>query len=177
MGAVVRSSFRVILPLLKTQLVTAGAFGTSAITLSLVGIPMESLPGLVGEHDCFLMAGDERNEGDFDNASSWFDRRVRRAVQVLIRTRLQLDKVNEFSDWLTNATLGHLQLEDSIFDALDDFKVLNSSSDQVVFESLLVTGIAAPRMVRAQKGWGGSIINVEVGYVRSVTQSGTAGTG
>lgn len=159
-----------VLLALQAQLVASTAIGLTAdrIFFSVVIDP----PHTTGDREILLVPGDERVDLSSMGAGR-IERRVARAMRVVIRTRCGLDEGNRDTNWLNNATLGHYALEDAVIDALDTFLAVDGSSNALTFAPIVYKGLQAPtrNVIDRASGYGYSVAGFDVPYIRLLTQS------
>lgn len=167
---------RTILPLIETQLVSEGVVPKSnQIVWAFVGqdVPTFNPPREI----VFRIGEDSPREGDFFLGSGSTDRRAKRMLHVELRTRVQLDKSNDKIQLLTNATKGHLQFEDLVMDALDNWHPTAGDGGSI-YElcpdaPLEWVGTTHPQEYPMSKDWSVSTMMFLVPYVKNVTRNGS----
>lgn len=155
----IRSNLRLVLPLIKTRLIARNV-GTEANINLCPDVSMDGLPPVIGLQDFLLAVGGTTPVGQFDDGSARFDKRASTTLNVLVRTSVVLDQVNDWTAYLTQATTGHLAMIDQIIDALEDWDVEDAGGDVLTYESLAWLGsLSSPRSLRNKSpGWGGTIV-------------------
>lgn len=168
---------RTILPLIETRLVEQEVVPTAnAIVWA---FPGQDVPHFITPRYIVLRVGDERpREGDFFLGSGSTDRRVTRIVNIELRTRVLTDKANDKIEVLTDAAKGHLQFEELVFDALDDWHPTATSVGGGVYElspdaPIEWLGTSAPATDPVSKDWVLSTITLRVPYTKNVTRNGS----
>lgn len=99
------------------------------------------------------------------------DTRVTRRVAVELWTRLALDETGDSEQWLLDASLGHLDREHQIFDALENFQPLNAQGDWLVYQPLKLYPTSDPDLEEPDEPeWGRSVQEYDVSYVLDLSQ-------
>jgi hypothetical protein len=149
-----RSNLRTILPTVKDHLVEFGVGTTDQINLA-PDIDLTKYPPVIGDMDFFISLGSTSPEGKFDDGSARFDARSRTTINVMIRTGVVLDQVNDWEVLLCDEDLGILQAADSVIDALHDWMPEDSAGNELCFETMAWLGtISPPKEARGvSPGW------------------------
>jgi hypothetical protein len=100
------------------------------------------------------------------------DRRVYVKLEVWCRSRLELDESGVAEQWLVASPGGNVPLEESVCDALQNFFPLDGAGNELTFEGLSVTDGAWQRRSSKDKGWGQSVLAVDVPLRLPLTQGG-----
>lgn len=94
---------------------------------------------------------------------------MRARISVTLRTRCDLDKVNSDQIALTHASRGHFAAEHKVWDALIVFQPEDDAGNWLVFEPIKPGPATSPR--KPPKGWMGSQIEFNLGFILDLTQS------
>jgi hypothetical protein len=113
----------------------------------------------------------QTTQGPIVQGAGRLDARVVRRVSVCLWTRLALDEADRDNSWLLHATLGHLDAEHKLFDALLGFHPEDADGNWLCYEDCRVVAAAEPSKDRAEPEWGKSEVDVEVPYVLDLNQS------
>lgn len=162
--------------------------------MSITGLPRERVnssawdttPEFQGDQDIVLHVGNPVPHGNDQDATGRLVRndqdatgrlstRLVRPVEVRPRTRLALD-VGGYSDlWLTDPNLGHLQLEELIFNALEQFEPADTNGNWLVTEPIRLIPSVRPVIPEAPpqtpREWGDSRLTYEVSYLLALNPS------
>lgn len=110
---------------------------------------------------------EEPDEGIIDGAGR-YDNRRKRTLEVTCRTRLALDPGNQDHSRLTDESLGHFALEDSIVDALELYQPGEGDTIDVLAAPLRVGRLTEPKRRRGDGHWVYSTFTVSVEYRRDL---------
>lgn len=137
----------------------------------------QDLPALVGEKDLFIRVRGFTVNGPTVEAAGRSNTLVRRQFDIIMRSRMAVDRTGTDLQWLTKEGLGHLEYEDDIFDVLQMWmsNIADSLPDAIVAEERLMVGDGEPLRVTAGSDvdrdfqsvdgkWGTSAFSVEVVY-------------
>ena len=164
--AIVRAKLSQILPVIQRRLRTRLDWPAERVLLSLRddgSHPHEQYLRLwPRSHVCHQI---------FRHGAGRIDTRVTRRVAVKLWTRLALDETNDDQQWLTNATLGHCDLEHTIFDALENFSPENSDGDWLVYMPLKLYPASEPAKEDEEAEWGCTVQEYDVCYVLDLDQN------
>lgn len=106
--------------------------------------------------------------------------RMRRYLNVVLRTRCGLDPGNEDTQWLTNAStdplvesLGHFAVEDAIVDSMFLFQPEDALGNALTYEPIIFMAVERPTRTHADRAsdYGYSYIRFDVPYIRTLTTS------
>lgn len=96
-------------------------------------------------------------------------------VQVILRTRIDTDKVNSDDQFLTHRAAeptersrGHLVAWGRVWDALLCFQPEDDDGNWLVFEPIKPAEASGPR--KPPKGWGQSVLGFTVGFILDLDQ-------
>lgn len=170
MATVVRSKFADILTAVQTQLRSSTSFPAARCFMS-IREPMQQ--EWIGQGDQFIVIRPRGSNANrpIEIGAGRIDTRATRRFSVILRTRLEIDEENKAPEWLTNATYGHLVTEHAIFDALQDFQPLDSSSNWLACEPIKFVACGQPDEDRTMTGWGFSVSEWDVTHVLDLSQS------
>ena len=171
MAEAIRSSMRQIVPVCLARLV--------AVT----GLPAERVNPWVGDAEAPHLQADQDlvlRLGGWSPDRGWFvgggrsSLRLVERFEVQLRTRLALDPAGSAYVWLTDTTLGHLQLRNLVLDALVEFLPADTSGNVLVTDPLALVPAPKPR-TDARGGqpvsWGSETLTFEVAYLQALDQS------
>lgn len=92
-------------------------------------------------------------------------------LQVWLWTRIALDKPQEDLIWLTQASTGHLDGEQALWDALLCYQIVDGDSNWLVSEPLKPRPASVPRKSRKQKEWGRSGLEFDITFTMDLDQT------
>lgn len=165
------ASMKEILDAITAQLVV-GKAAVDDGRIHVVGRRPEDVPFIDSEMDILVrVRGFRVDDGQYTGAGRAFCRNDRR-LEIIPRTRDARDAVNSDLKWLTDETLGHLALEDAIYNALEQFYPLRTDDTSLLIEPLKLIDCGDPvRGIRASTGawtWGYSILNYAFPYQQAL---------
>lgn len=99
------------------------------------------------------------------------EHRVRRTLQIVLKTRLATDEVNEDFLWLTDKSLGHLDMEHELYDSLQTYSPIDVNDNALIYEPLVVTMVDRPLKEEVNEEWGESWIEVELPFIMRLDQT------
>ena len=172
----IRSNLATILNLAITQLTTYALIGGptgTAIDPSRIFVSVldaDSCPLFDGDQDVILRVMGERREGGMLEGAGRVDDRRTREIQVVMRSRVYLDQVEQDLIRLTDASLGHLWLEDAVADALEIFMATDGDGN-VLTTPWYLEGPTAPQAMRNDRNWVWSAFTCSFDYERALDQS------
>lgn len=166
-----RTDLATILPTLLARVVTVTGLPTERVFVC----QREEVPyDAHGDSYVFLRVEDT----DFDDANiigaGRIDARERVVVTATIRSRLALDEADRDTVWMTNASLGHLQLRHDVLDALLGFFPENSQNSWVLTTHPLTPGRGGKPRKERPKGnteWGESLLAFNLEYELDLSQA------
>ena len=163
-----RTTPRAFLPVIVARLVTVTGLDSTRVVISV--LEAEKVPLFAAFQDVIVRPVDEFPDTTvIDGAGRWENWR-RRILQVSVRTRVQLDPAGQNLVQLTDASLGHLALEDAVMEALEIFNVPGDNDD--VLTAPLRTGhFSKPEQMKQNPAWVVSTVEVEVLYRRELDVS------
>lgn len=172
MATVVRTKLSTILLAIKAQVMTVFGWPAERVLIS-ARREEEDEPHLQADQYVRIKPLGSSPEPCWDGGGR-INCQAKRRVRATLWTRLALDSPNEDQEWLTNASLGHLDTEHALFDALAGFQPSDG------FENWLVTlpiepgpanEPAGPAAKRNNDGWGKSATEFTVTYMMDLDQS------
>lgn len=163
-----RTTPRVFLPIILARLVTITGLDQTRIAITV--LEPEKVPLFAATQDVLVRVMDEvPNEGVIDGGGRWENWRTR-FLQISVRTRVQLDPAGQNLVQLTDASLGHLALEDLVIEAMELFSTPGDNGD--VLTAPLRTGrFAKPEQMKQNPAWVYSTCDVEALYRRELLTS------
>ncbi len=93
---------------------------------------------------------------------------LRRDITCTLWTRLQADEARSDEQWLLAASIGHLQAEHKLYDALAGFIPADEEGVALVPEPLWPEPVNAPKKSRKRQGWGRSSVRFAVTYTLDI---------
>jgi len=141
-------------------------------------VAREDVPHFGAEADILIAAGDWRNEAGDTDGSGRHATAITRTFEITLRKRMRLDKANNDSAWLTNASRGFMAFEHAALDAIQNYypeRDVSGSTEYVTRAPLkLISGGRYDRRKRpakAPRGWGQATIRVEARYLLDLDTS------
>jgi hypothetical protein len=162
-----RSLPRTILPLMRAKLIAVTGLDTSAVFISC--LPRDKIPHLLAAQDVVVVVGGESPHEDAIDGAGVFDNRRTRDLEIVCRTRVLLDVPGQDTVALTDASLGHLALEDACIDALELFMSGDDDTGDVFNVPARVGRISRPERTVDDRQWCQSEIAVRFEYERALT--------
>lgn len=162
------TTLNAILLLIKAKLVADEVAGEDQIDFTLSRSP-KTLPHLWSDRDIWLWPRGERAVEGFFEGSGRADCRVIRTLNIVVRTRLNLDHAESDRLLLTEATEGHGAIEDKIINSIHDYLVHDEDNNTLTFHGIEFKQIEGPERVEErgeERGWAASTIVVEIPYRR-----------
>jgi len=98
------------------------------------------------------------------------DTRVTRRLAVKLCTRLALDSVTSSKQWLTHETLGHLDTEHAIIDALENFQPLDGDQNWLVYQPMKLQPVSEPDLEPEEPEWGCTVQEYDLSFVLQLNQ-------
>jgi hypothetical protein len=92
-------------------------------------------------------------------------------VSVWLWTRIALDKPQEDLLWLTKQSLGHLDGEQALWDALLCYQIVDEDDNWLVTEPIKPRQASVPRKSKKQKEWGRSGLDFDVTFSMILDQT------
>lgn len=164
MAAQIRSNMATILPLILAQIRSVTGFPEERVN-PWVG---EEAPHLQADQDIVVLIRGFTPDPAYFAGGGRYTRLVKEKLEVRIRTRLMVDHPGSASQWLLDATLGHLQLRDKVANALDGFLPANEDGDVLVSSEITMESEPGPKKdaPRTQPiDWGEERLVFTVGYL------------
>lgn len=163
----IRSTFTAILATLQAQLAAI----TSVDLARIIVVADDVVPHFTGDQDILLRPlGEKCDRNRLQGNGRVMDYRTR-SLRIVARTRSTLDPVDEDYIHLTDATLGHLTLEDSIVEALQMFFPSDPSSNLLTACPIRALDWTEPRREAREQEWISSSLMAEIDYIRALNQA------
>jgi hypothetical protein len=160
-----RASGRGILLKLRLRVAEWCALDLSRVVVTVLD-PSET-PRTTAQQDILLRPGGEDSlEGILDGSGRYDDRRTR-SLELSVRTRVQLDQAGQDLTRLTDASLGHVQMEDRLIDGLQNYQVPGDGSD-VWTAPLRLTRLSQPQRLKGDIDWVSSTFTAHYEYTRDL---------
>lgn len=169
MPAVIRSNVSDILLLLRQRIADITDLNINRIIIT--QLDPEDVPHYAGVKEVLLQVMQEDRTGSISDGSSRVDDRRTRTIQVVCRSRLYLDRDIQDLDRLTNATLGFLAFEDSVYDAVCEFFATDSDDNVLTSAGMKTHSITKPSRERADPNWVYSTLTLHFEYTRDLDQT------
>lgn len=160
-----RANFTEILLAVRAYLVSETGLDDTRVFVSALGA--DDVPRFSATQDLILRPQGEEPLAGIVDGSGRYDRRTRRSFEAIVRTRVLLDQSGRDSVRLTDASLGHLALEDAVVDALELYHLADSAGDALA-APLRVGRLTGPQRLRDDRTWVWSAFTVEVEHRRDL---------
>jgi len=159
-ATVLRASLASILKAIQSQLMTFTGFPVERVRIS---ARWPDPLAAVGDQDLTIRPLGFKVQ---DKRNSRLETRVYRRIGVMIRTRLGTDYYESGQSWLTDPTLGHIPLEETVLDALLNFIPLDNKFIQNWLSiPLKLVGGEDPERQDEDSGNGVEILMFELEYM------------
>lgn len=166
MASQIRSRFRSILLLLQSRLVNTLAWDAARVIVTV--LDADKVPHQMGDQDILIRPRNESCSRDLlEGGGRYTDFRTRK-ISLILRTRVYLDLSNADLIRLTDESLGHYALEDSVADILQTWLVVNDDDDAEAMP-VRVLDLSDVRKDRGDDNWVSSEFTLEVDYLREHT--------
>jgi len=166
--AFLRANIGPIILLLQAQIVAK-----TSLDVSHVGVVADDgldVPTYQGDQDVLIRPMEENKEPGMLEGSGRVDDRRDRKIFIYCRTRLYLDQVDSDLARLSDASLGHLALEDAVANAVEIWAATDANNNILSFPTY-VEGPTHPQKLRADPNWVCSTFTATIGYERNLDQS------
>lgn len=153
-----------ILLALRTQLMTTTGLPVERCRIVATWPPPDQQP--VGDQDLNIRPlGFIVPPLEGPNGAGRLETILHRQVGVMVRTRLSVDYEETADAWLTDGTLGHLALEEMVFDSLQNFLPVNTNQDILTACPIQLVSGEPPDKKEEDLGHGREIILFDVPYM------------
>lgn len=168
MAAHRRASAREIILGIRTRLAAALEWDEDRIPI-VAG--KAEVPHLMGDREVLIrVLGERPDRQAIDGAGRDWNVRIRK-LEIECRTRSLLDVSHEDRIRLTNATFGHIALEDQICETLESMLIYDSEDDWLTSDVVRLHDLSDPQRDKdAPAEWVSSRWDVEFTYDRALTQ-------
>ena len=169
MPTIIATGFAPVLQAVQAQLIAVTTFPRERVNSA----AWDETPEFQGDQDVILHVGNPTPVGADQDSKGRLATRCVRPIEVRPRTRLALD-VGGYADiWLTDPALGHLQLEELIFNALEQFEPADASGNWLVTEPMRLIPSVRPVIPevppQTPREWGDSRLTFEVSYLLALS--------
>lgn len=171
MATVLRSSVRTVLQAVKAWLVAQEV--ATADRIKLVARPFAEVQHTMGDADLVLRPGRFVPTGN-ETGAGRYDTRIRRLLEVAVRSRLESDEVDSDQLWLLQDA-AHLALEEAVIAALQIFPPEDADSNILLAEPMRLADGAAAERRKDKRGWGQSVLTFEMVYVLPLEELDVSG--
>lgn len=166
------SSAREVLLALQAQVATITGLDLTRVIIT--AAEPADVPHHAAEQDILLRLGAEYSELSVEGGGRFADLR-RREVQVYCRSRLWLDTTDSDTARLTDASLGHVALEDRLLEAVQRWMPLEPADDPGAAVNAIALpgeagGFSAPVRDRQDPSWVSSRLELSFQYQRAYTE-------
>lgn len=162
-----RAKFVDILNATKAHLVKTLGIAGHRIKLS----ARDSLPPFSGSQDLILRPRNPTPAPEWESGAGRVATVFQRPLGVIIRTRLSTDTSDDDSQWLTNTSLGHFQMEEKVVDALQMWFPEDSRGNHLVIQPLRMIPSPPVEKDQPETGWGRSDLEFLILYAVDLDQS------
>lgn len=162
MASVIRTKLSVILKTVRDRLITKLRFNPSRVSIA-VELPT-GVPDTQADQTVYLKPLSQAPDDAVTFAAGRVDTRLSRQVAVVLRTRLHLDELYSDEALLTDSSLGHLDVEHAILDALQTFLPTDKDDNALCYEPFQVRPSTMPDKDSPPNGWGQSALVFTLDY-------------
>ncbi|MDE2105775.1 MAG: hypothetical protein KGL39_51600 [Patescibacteria group bacterium] len=162
----IRASLKDILLLIQTQVVAITGLDISRVIITAKS-PDQVLHAGATEDILLRVMGERPDTNQIDGAGRIVNNRLR-TVQVVVRTKVALDPTGQDQVHLTDPTLGHFVLEDSVVDALEEFFPLDINGNLLTAVPVRIGPWGLPTPDREDDTWLSSTADLEIVYTRNL---------
>jgi len=172
-----RTTLREIMPVIKQRLIDEQTIGEDRIFM--VAKDPRSVPHYQADQDILLWARLVAVDRSWADGSGRVATLLRRHLTVAVRTRLNIDPQSDDTSWITDATLGHYQLEESIPNAFEEWYPTDANGAPLTIEVLQMIDGSEPskppssaRGAEQTEDWGYTALRYELAYLLDLDQLG-----
>lgn len=158
-------SIRDIVLLMQTQL--AAFTNVDASRIIIVATTADNTPHFNADSDILIRLMEERAVEGIITGSGRYDARMKREIQLIQRVRVYLDQSGQDFSRITDATLGLIQLEDQVFNAMQEFSPTDEAQN-VLSAPLYLNGPTSSQRESRDQNWITSWYTSYVEYERKV---------
>lgn len=168
MSRVTRAPFADVLEAVRARIVEVTELDDARVFIT--ALDPDSAPRFGAAQDVLVRPASETPEAGTIDGAGRIDNRRKRRIEVTIRTRLLLDEADRDTSRLSDASLGHLALEDTVCDALELYNPTGEGDDAICLP-LRVGQLSQPQRLRSDPSWVASTFVVEAEYLRDLDQT------
>lgn len=156
-----------ILPVLRARIVSVtGLDDTVVWETKKAKVPFNAQ----ADHFVTIRPRGQQCNRPIEQGAGRLDLRATRRISITAYTRVELDEHDRDTNWLRNQTLGHLQLERKILDAVTTFKVIDANGNLLALP--IRPGVwQEPDEEKEDPAWGSSTLDIEITFVVQLDQS------
>lgn len=172
-----RTRFSTILLAMRQRLITKRVLypeDAQGHRIFIVSRGQRNLPPVHGPNDILLRPrGFTVHEG-MVTAGGRYTTMLTRVVDVIVRSRRELDKAGNDTQWLTDIDQGYFDLEENALDAFQvDSDLTDSEGNMLVCEPIRIVDGFTPEKdpTRFKPGWGDGNFGVEIKYLPPIDVS------
>lgn len=164
----IRCSLRGILTSIKAQLMDWLEIPAERVLVSV----RKKIPHFQADQDVVIRPRGFRIEKQITDEVGRWETTLRRRVDFVCRTRLGFDEDDRDESWLTDASYGHIALEELVVDAMQEFFPTDSAGNHLTREPMLLTdGLDFEKEADdAEAEWGQSTVSFDVVYDLAFTE-------
>jgi hypothetical protein len=163
---VLRASLTAILPLIETQVVAVTGLSSSQV----YSTAQKNPPIYEGDHVVQIRPTGFTVQTDQSFPEGRLDTRITRDLAVKVVTRLGLDEPDRDRVWLEDQTLGHIVLEESVINALQNFWPTDVNGNVLTTNPIQLAPASDPETEEDEPGWGSSLVTFQVSYILPLNQ-------
>jgi hypothetical protein len=164
MAEVKHSSIIDVAKAIRKQLIAAAGFTSSSVYIT----SRKTIPHFRGEKDCVLrILGERPDEAAIRGAGRLNDQRTR-GIQLIIRTRMATDRAGSDERHLLNEDVGHVAVEDQVFNALEIFWPADVASNALTNCPIRLGPLTDAVEDVELPEWLSSSVVIEIDYSRNV---------
>lgn len=166
MAAQIRASLATILPLIETQIVTVLEW-TNPNRVKSVARDVGQIAHYQGDQDILIRPGDFLSLQSYDDGAGRWDTRIRRILEVGVRSRRRGDPTDQDDIWLTDPKAGvaYVALEEAVLNALHQFEPEDSNQNVLTCEPMRIyTGRKPVKAPKDMAAWGYGVLLFEITY-------------
>lgn len=178
MASVIRTSLRTVLQRIKDKITTDLLLGPNDVAIPSERVLLTirgKVPKLQGDSDIVIRPRGLKVRREVTDYGGRHDTRINRRIEIICRTRLELDPVNSDEVFLLDSELGHIAFEELVIDCLQDALLTESDdSDNAILccGMLLEEGQDTRPDAEASRGagWGETSLFFSVEYSLAFTE-------
>lgn len=164
MATIRRCSVREIITALRARLVLKTGIPEERVIF--VAEAPERISHQQAEQEILVQVAGEQPEPAIEGGGRYVNLRSR-SFYVHVRTRMWLDETNQDYIQLTDASIGHVAMEDDVVDALQEHLLMDANGDALCLP-IACGSFSEPRRESKDPGWISSHCTITVQYTRDL---------